>query len=120
MDVQIDQAGADDHPARINDELGLLEALADRQNLPTAQPEVTDPVDVLAGVDQMSAGDLDGPHVSRSFRRRRGSAWSAVWARSYCSTDRARPSAPPGRWLLVRGWPSGGRRRLPGSARCPG
>ena len=59
----IDQARADDQAAGVDDDLGLLVSLADRQDLPPADPEVADPVDLLARVDDPAAGDVDRPHV---------------------------------------------------------
>ena len=68
VDVDVDQARADDQAAGVDDDLGLLVPLADGQDAPLAQPEVGDLVDVLAGVDDPAALDLDRPHVG-SLRR---------------------------------------------------
>ena len=51
VDVDVDQARADDQPAGVDHDLGLLVARARRQDLAPADPEVADLVDVLAGVD---------------------------------------------------------------------
>ena len=62
VDVDVDQARADDHAPGVDDDLGLLVALAERQDPAPAEPEVADPVDVLARVDDPAPRDLDRPH----------------------------------------------------------
>ena len=48
MDVDVDQARADDHALGVDDDLGLLVAPAHRQDPAPADPEVADLVEVLA------------------------------------------------------------------------
>ena len=56
VDVNVDQARADDHAPGVDDDLGLLDSpLADRQDSAPADPEVADLVEVLAGVDDPAA-----------------------------------------------------------------
>ena len=63
VDVRVDQARADDHAPGVDDDLGFLVALAERQHAATAEPEIAQPVDVLAGVDDPPPCDLDRPHA---------------------------------------------------------
>ena len=63
VDVRVDQARADDHAAGVDDDLGFLVALAERQHPAPAEPEIAQPVDILAGVDDPPPCDLDRPHA---------------------------------------------------------
>ena len=55
MDMNVDQARADDHALGVDDDLGFLVAPAQRQDPAPADPEVADLVDVLPGVDDPAA-----------------------------------------------------------------
>ncbi len=60
VDVDVDQARADDHAAGVDDDLGLFVAAAHRQDSAAADPQVADLVEVLARVDDPAAADLNG------------------------------------------------------------
>ena len=62
MNVNVDQARANDHSPGIDDDLGLFITPAQRQDPAPADPEIADLVDVLRGVDDPPAADLNGPH----------------------------------------------------------
>ncbi len=47
VDVNVDQARADDHPLGVDDDLGLLVAPSHRQDPAAADPEIADLVEVL-------------------------------------------------------------------------
>ena len=66
VDVEIDQAGADDQAVGVDHDLGfLVRPAAEGQHATPADPEIADPVEVLAGVDDSAAGDLDRPQCRR-------------------------------------------------------
>ena len=75
MDVDVDQAGTDDHPPGVDHDLGLLRAAAHRQDSPPADPEVADLVEPLTRVDDPPAGDLDRRQREPPRRGRPVGAW---------------------------------------------
>src|SRR5208283_4726972 len=60
VDVNVDQPGAYDQSAGIDDDLGLFVACPGRQHVATADPEIADLVAVPAGVDDPAPRNLDG------------------------------------------------------------
>ena len=61
MDMNVDQSRTNDHALGVDDDLGLFVAPSHRQNPAAADPEIANLVDVLRGVDDPAAGDLNGP-----------------------------------------------------------
>ena len=60
VDVNVDQAGADDQSAGVDDNLGLFVACTGRQDVAPADPEIAELVAFLAGVDDPAPRNLDG------------------------------------------------------------
>ena len=62
MNVNVDQPRANDHAPGIDHDLGLFVAPAHGQDPAPADPQIANLVDVLRGVDDPPAADLNGPH----------------------------------------------------------
>ena len=83
MNVAVDQARAHDLAPGVDHDFGIFVTGPERQDPAAADPQVADLVDILRGVDDPSAADLNGSH-------------------GFSPSSTSGSGAPAPRWWLLR------------------